>query len=783
MQLADRIERSDRAGDADRAAATAARALAEEHGRAIAESGSRRDDPELFDPGETKRRASAVLFRGGARAARAGDATAAKQLFLDAWKAWHPNPRALVEAGLAAQALGERAEAQRLWDRAAYDDTTAALRPELPEGAPRAIGGAAIAWAPGGARFAVGGDEEIAVFDADLHPLLRIPTGEAVGALAFAAGEGLLVAAVGGARVRVYDAVLGTLARELRGAGDAGGAPRVVVASPDGRVVAIAGDDGSVRIWDPATRSPPLVLRSARPVIALAWSADGARLAWADDTERLTLADPRAGTLTALPSAPHAPRGAVRGLAFDGESLVVVTATARLRFDLAHPRNPPRGLVRGRVDLASFNGGAVATDSGTETTVTDLASGDASSVSSAAHGGLVALALAPVAGARTLAAVYRDRSLALLPAGARVERRELARPARLAAFAVAPTGRVLTAATEDGRVLVWDTEPVGLRAFAAPGARALAFSPDGRTLAVGRDRRIELRDLAANRPGLEIEAAGRVDSLAFSPDGLRLAAGTDAPSAQLFDAATRSLSRELRLETGPVRAVRFSPDGRALLLAAREGVVLWAPDTGKASRFLAYGAEPRDVVFAPESGGMAVADKRGLLLLGKPAETTPGPTLTLSVASQAVALAVARNGSLVVAEGDRSITMRTPTGKLIQRFREPDAALRALAVLPQGTVAASCDDGAIHVFNAPVVGPVAILRSAPGLRPGALAGVIRGAGGYLELVGPDAVAAREMLRCRLGPALYPFEVCADRYLVPGLLPMVLAGHDPAEAEP
>lgn len=789
LQLADRIERSDRAGDAARAAATAARALAEEHGHAVAETGSRRDDPELFDPREQKRRAAAHRFREGARAMRAGDAAAAKRLFLDAWTTWHPNPRALVEAGLAARALGERAEAQRLWDRAAYDDATTALRPELPAGAPRALGGAVMAWAPGGARFAVGGDEEIAVFDAELHPLLRIPTGEAVAALAFAAGEGLLVAALGGGRVRVYDAVLGATVRDAPSATTPGATTRLVTASPDGRVVALAGDGGSVRLWDPTTVAPPPVLRSPRPVIALAWSSDGARLAWADDAERLTLADARAGTLTALGRARGGP---VRGLGFDGASLVVVTATARARFDLEHPRRPPRVLARARADLASFDGGAVATQAGAETAVTDLASGDTSSLSStAAHGGLVALALAP--GAHVLAAVYGDRSLALLPARGSaqspampVERRELGRPARLAAFAVAPTGKVLAAASEDGRVLVWDTEPVGLRAFAAPGARALAFTPDGRTLAVGRERRVELRDLAADPriPALELErSAGRVESLAFSVDGARLAAGTDAPSVQIFDAATRTLARELRLESGPARAVRFSLDGRALLLATREGVVLWAPDTHQASRFLAYGAEPRDVIFAPESGGMAVADKRGLLLLGKPTETVPGPTLTISVASQAVALAVARNGSLVIAEGDRSITVRTPTGKVIQRFREPDAAVRALAVLPQGAVAAGCDDGAIHLFNAPASGPVAILESAVGLHPGALAGVIRGAGGYLELVGPDAASARELLRCRLGPALYPFEVCADHYLVPGLLPMVLAGHDPAEAEP
>src|SRR6185369_485197 len=99
-------------------------AVAEEQARAVAAAGSRRDDPELYDPAEKKRRAAADLVRGGTRAMRRGDAAVAKKQFLEAWTTWRPNPRALVEAGLAAAALGERAEAQRLWDRAAYDDST-----------------------------------------------------------------------------------------------------------------------------------------------------------------------------------------------------------------------------------------------------------------------------------------------------------------------------------------------------------------------------------------------------------------------------------------------------------------------------------------------------------------------------------------------------------------------------------------------------------------------------------------------------------------------------------
>jgi hypothetical protein len=180
---------------------------------------------------------------------------------------------------------------------------------------------------------------------------------------------------------------------------------------------------------------------------------------------------------------------------------------------------------------------------------------------------------------------------------------------------------------------------------------------------------------------------------------------------------------------------------------------------------------------------MAVADKRGELLLGKATESAPGPAATVVVPNQVLAIAVAGDGTLATAEGDRSIGLRTPSGKVWQRFSAADAPVSAVAFMPQGLVAAGSGDGMIRLFRPQVAGAVAVLRPAPGLRAGALAGVVTSPGGHLEVVGPDAAEARGFLRCRLGRVLYPFEVCADQFEMSGLLPLIVAGQDPAEADP
>ena len=217
--------------------------------------------------------------------------------------------------------------------------------------------------------------------------------------------------------------------------------------------------------------------------------------------------------------------------------------------------------------------------------------------------------------------------------------------------------------------------------------------------------------------------------------------------------------------------------------ASRQGLTLWSPAAREGLRFVPYGPEVRDAAFTPDGASMAVADQRGELLLGKAASSAPAPAQRVLVPAQIMALAVTAEGSIVTAEGDRSIAVRSPSGKPFQRYRDPDAAaMRAVAILP-GHVAAGLGDGSVRLYRAPATGPVAILRPAPGLAAGKVAGVISGPGGHLEIVGPDAEAARGAVRCRLGAALYPLEVCAEQFMVEGLLGVVLSGQDPAEAEP
>jgi WD40 repeat protein len=109
---------------------------------------------------------------------------------------------------------------------------------------------------------------------------------------------------------------------------------------------------------------------------------------------------------------------------------------------------------------------------------------------------------------------------------------------------------------------------------------ALAYAPDGRTLAViSREEMrtvVQLLDAAGDRKPRRL-ADGLLDPtcLAFSPDGKTLAVagrqgGLDDHRVWLIDVATGEVRRRLAGHFNAIRSVVFSPDGRLLASAGGE---------------------------------------------------------------------------------------------------------------------------------------------------------------------------------------------------------------------
>jgi WD40 repeat protein/transcriptional regulator with XRE-family HTH domain len=172
-------------------------------------------------------------------------------------------------------------------------------------------------------------------------------------------------------------------------------------------------------------------------------------------------------------------------------------------------------------------------------------------------------------------------------------------PPFVQAVAFSPDGRSLAAGTSAGQVWLWDvsraatpvpfrTEPLtGPLGGAAAFVAGLAFSPDGRTLAAAsQDDKVWLWTVhpgtgtSAKKRGKAVPAgslAGAtnwVNTLAFSPDGASLAAGTSDASVLVYSLRTHAITATLA-QPQPVTSVAWDGPTRIVNADANGTIALW----------------------------------------------------------------------------------------------------------------------------------------------------------------------------------------------------------------
>jgi WD40 repeat protein/tRNA A-37 threonylcarbamoyl transferase component Bud32 len=189
-------------------------------------------------------------------------------------------------------------------------------------------------------------------------------------------------------------------------------------------------------------------------------------------------------------------------------------------------------------------------------------------------------------------------------------------------------GKMLASSSngKEGTVKLWDAGTGSERRTwkVQPDERpAVAFSPDGKTLASGSGRAhsILLWDVETGKELHTLEGAGRgVSSLAFSPDGTRLATGRYDNLLQVWDVGTGKELWSVPVLRGGAACVAFSRDGKTLAAGCgdwRGGVRidLWNADTGEPLHRLTGHQDAVDIVAVrPDGKVLASAGADGVKL-------------------------------------------------------------------------------------------------------------------------------------------------------------------------
>ena len=263
-----------------------------------------------------------------------------------------------------------------------------------------------------------------------------------------------------------------------------------------------------------------------------------------------------------------------------------------------------------------------------------------------------------------------------------------------AAFAFAPGGKTVAVVGSDLNVRLVDTadgKDVGLVRCQGldPGdgvpsfqPAALAFSADGKTLAVGGHNGkvsvVRVWDIAAGKDLMHVsDLPTGLIALRFSPDGKLLAVrdSTRPQTTSLLDATTGQPVRQLTGRS-PYQADAFSPDGKLLASAGADSVSLEDPAAGKEVRRLTgFFTNVTALAFSPDGKTVATGGLDGTIrpwdvATGKEALPQDGHH------GQIHLLAYSPDGKLLATAGvDRTVRLwDAATGKEVRRLPRPKQA-------------------------------------------------------------------------------------------------------------
>ncbi len=437
----------------------------------------------------------------------------------------------------------------------------------------------AVDFSPDGTRFISGGADSTVKMTRTTtgDELFSVTHGDWVEDLIFGPDGSWFAVAADDNSVWVWDAETGIERLRMKHENYA----QKVEINTSGDWIASTGYDETVRIWDAASGSEMMQIPLDARGAALRFSADGTRLIIGDHKGNLALWD--ISYLLARLNSIEFPES-VQEARFSpsGEWLVANT-------------DQKNALILSVEQLLDMN-------TGSEGTVIIEAEGLTYGVDISPDSQWIVLA-------------EQDEKRAILYDVAEETSRILMHGATVRGVDFHPDSSQVATIGDDAFVSIWDVATAE-EAFVLENPAELlsvAFSADGKQLAVGLDGRIIVWDLETKEKYIELVQAGEVESLTYSPDGAWLATASLDGTIYLWDVQNgyTTVSPTVLRINGQPQALEFSPDS-SLLAAGGSNyfAYLWDVALGQEVSRLPHSDVVRSVSFSPDGSKLATTSRK-----------------------------------------------------------------------------------------------------------------------------------------------------------------------------
>ncbi|MBD2666866.1 WD-40 repeat protein [Richelia sinica FACHB-800] len=271
------------------------------------------------------------------------------------------------------------------------------------------------------------------------------------------------------------------------------------------------------------------------------------------------------------------------------------------------------------------------------------------------------------------------------------------------ALAFSPDGKLLISGSADANINIWNQEGKILQTIPSGHDAAiyrLAFSPDGKTFATASwDKTIKLW----NRDGSLITTLrghnAIIWGIAFSPDSSYIASAGAENITRLWK-TQNNFQKTLYTSIGTVRTVAFNPQGTILAVTGTDKTIKFFNTNGiKLRTIKTLNAEVFDLHWHPTGKLLVSAGEDKVIRIWQ-----PDGTLVRSLEGhQTTVLSVSwnlKNNTLASSDVGGNIFLWQADGKLLKTWKAHDVAIWNIQFSPDGKILASAsNDGTVRLWN------------------------------------------------------------------------------------